>query len=1027
LKIGSFGFFWAQNISLKFQQEQQTVEIDNVWISSKLSRELPRYFELCFGEVRIRTDLQKGPGFQPSVPETPREADGNENRADLTLKPSLLRLLSQLFSIHMDSINIIVLHMATSESLWHIQASKTRLLLNGDGKSLTCEVSLTKVNSKVLRSSQLDDTCLVELALALSVSLEISSKRRLVGVRLRVRSLQAELHEGLFCSPLLHHVTAGAQRGSVGEQPSPGPGKPLKSLSLLSRDTLQLIPRRVEVKLENTSVVLSMNSQKRHLNWSLKLLQFLYQREEEQIPLRNFTPTSDLDQMSVDLQLEDGLLLSQSRQRIVCLNSLKTSVQVTAIDLSAAVLGNTCIVPIVHSRHQEFSHWLSLLAQEYRCQAVPVPSQGHKGRSYPQIIAPIILCVSLSNVNVSVQLGDTPPFALGFNSISADYQHLRPQSVHQRAVLAVDHLCWRVGNDSHIQRAPHPPNMHVWGEALILDSFNLQGSYNQPLGMSSAQSDTLFLDCTIRGLQVESSDTCTECLARVLPLFCPRPSGAELAKQPPSSSSEPWGLLWKVDLKVEDVNLFTLSALVGALELRLDTLTCVSYHSSIRSLEVQCGEGLAVLWSPPDHMHLYHHTLATLQCHEALQSALGHRTPHSLPPESPASHPATPTETLAPLQPDGTPPKRLLSLSLELSSAKLTAFVSEANYISLAAERTSVSWHGGSLHSYCPELAAGFDGHSIFSFKEVEVKLLPELEEVILHRCAFPTLRTLRNRGWAFSFASVTIEFPYQYDFSRTLDAAVGVQKWLKGLHRRGRPASTALPPDLLLKVTHFSWVFLDDVFEVKLRDNYELMKDESKESAKRLQLLDAKVAALRKQHGELLPARKIEELYASLEKKNIEIYIQRSRRLYANTPMRRALLTWTLAHLELVAMADESFHGTERVLEQMRDLDGVSPFPPEGLEMVTQWCRMMKGRVGSFFVRIRDYPRYLFEIRNWQLSGRLIGAEQCGQACSRRRQVLKLGLPWGDATVERNMPPLKFYHDFHCKSWRGRGGSVLG
>ncbi|XP_066419511.1 bridge-like lipid transfer protein family member 2 [Molothrus aeneus] len=1057
LKIGSFGFFWAQNISLKFQREQQTVEIDNIWISSKLSRELPRYFELCFGEVRIRTDLQKGPGLQPSVPEAPREADGNESKTDLTLKPSLLRLLSQLFSIHMDSINIMVLHVATSESLWHIQASQTRLLLNGNGKSLTCEVSLTKVNSKVLRSSQLDDTCLAELALALSLSLEISSKRRLVGIRLCVRTLQAELHEGLFCSPLLHHVTAGAQHSSVGEEPSTGPGEPSKSLSVLSRDTLKLIPRRVEMKLENTSMVLSMNSQKRHLTWSLKLLQFLYQREEEQIPLRNFTPTSDLDQMSVDLQLEDGLLLSQSRQRIVCLNSLKTSVQVTAIDLSAAVLLNTCII---HYRHQEFSHWLGLLAQEYRCQAVPVPSQGHKGRSYPQILAPIILCASLSNVNVSVQLGDTPPFALGFNSISADYQHLRPQSVHQRAVLAVDHLCWRVGNDSHIQRAPHPPNMHVWGEALILDSFNLQGSYNQPLGMSSAQSDTLFLDCTIRGLQVESSDTCTECLARVLPLFCPKPAGAELAKQPPSASSEPWGLLWKVDLKVEDVNLFTLSAVVGALELRLDTLTVlgsaesctlsvqgmvlalvksitekmqpcckapaipnpvanvsvlsVTYHSSIRSLEVQCGEGLAVLWSPPDHMHLYHHTLATLQCREALRSALGHRTLPSLPPESPVSHPATPTESPAPLQPKGPPPKRLLSLSLELSSAKLTAFVSEANYISLAAERTSVSWHGGALHGYCPELAAGFDGHSIFSFKEVEVKLLPELEEVVRHRDAFPALRTLRNRGWAFSFASVTIEFPYQYDFSRTLDAAVGVQKWLKGLHRPGRPSSTALPPDLLLKVTHFSWVFLDDVFEVKLRDNYELMKDESKESAKRLQLLDAKVAALRKQHGELLPARKIEELYASLEKKNIEIYIQRSRRLYANTPMRRALLTWTLAHLELVAMADESFHGTERVLEQMRDMDDVSPFPTEGLEMVTQWCRMMKGTVGSFFVRIRDYPRYLFEIRNWQLSGRLLGAEQCGQACSRRRQLLKLGLPWGDATVERNMPPLKFYHDFH-------------
>lgn len=163
-----------------------------------------------------------------------------------------------------------------------------------------------------------DDTCLAELALALSLSLEISSKRRLGGVRLCIRTLQAELHEGLFCSPLLHHVTAGTQHSSAGGEPStgqdkdrdklwagqglvaptvalepkgfgcgithslllqgvgvwanpscdspcpsPGLGEPSKSLSVLSRDTLKLIPKRVEMKLENTSMVLSMNSQKR--------------------------------------------------------------------------------------------------------------------------------------------------------------------------------------------------------------------------------------------------------------------------------------------------------------------------------------------------------------------------------------------------------------------------------------------------------------------------------------------------------------------------------------------------------------------------------------------------------------------------------------------------------------------------------------------------------------------------------------------------------------------------------------------
>lgn len=138
-------------------------------------------------------------------------------------------------------------------------------------------------------------------------------------------------------------------------------------------------------------------------------------------------------------------------------------------------------------------------------------------------------------------------------------------------------------------------------------------------------------------------------------------------------------------------------------------------------------------------------------------------------------------------------------------------------------------------------------------------------------------------------------------------------------------------------------------MFEIKLRDNYELMKDESKESSKRLQLLDKKVADQRKQHGELLPARKIEELYTSLERKHIEIYIQRSRRLYSNTPMRKSLLTWTVSDLELVALADQSLHGPQQVREQLRDVDGVSPFPREGLPQVVQWCRAIKFNLTAF------------------------------------------------------------------------------
>lgn len=294
---------------------------------------------------------------------------------------------------------------------------------------------------------------------------------------------------------------------------------------------------------------------------------------------------------------------------------------------------------------------------------------------------------------------------------------------------------------------------------------------------------------------------------------------------------------------------------------------------------------------------------------------------------------------------------RALCLRVELGCTRLTAHVSEQNYILLHTEALSVSKHAGSIRVHSPSLIFNFDGNNIVSFQGLDVETQTELTEMKLHRDTFPFLTTLHNRVWVLNTPSLAVEFPYQYNFSNTFDMAISVQKWLKTLHRSPSQADTVqcLPPDLVFKISQFSFVFLDDIFEIKLRDNYELMKDESKESAKRLHLLDKKVADLRKQHGELLPARKIEELYSSLEKKHIEIYIQRSRRLYVNTPMRKSLLTWTVSDLELVALADESLHGPERVREQLRDIDGISPFPRDGLPLVVQWCRAVKFKLAAF------------------------------------------------------------------------------
>ncbi|XP_010863616.2 protein KIAA0100 isoform X3 [Esox lucius] len=1076
LKIKSVGLFSVSGISIQFQP-QHTLEIDKLWISSKLlNQNLPRCLAFCVGETRVRVDLQEALNRQ-----TPKSCDGGGS-GKVPVSPAVLRFLSQLLSFHIDSINVMVLNLALSESLWHMTTSSIDLLLDHQSKKLAWDFSVGQLSSKVLKSSRLQDMCLAEVSLSLVLCGDVSLPELRPGrLALCVRTLLAELHEGLFLSQLLPPAAPLEKAVSVAECE----GDNYVQTEAVERFH-QLMPQKVNVEFDNTNITLSMHSQKRHLNWTLKSLKVGYGRDDEQLPLRSFTPELSFPQSSLELLLEDGLLLSQSRQRILCLNTLRTVLQATSVDISGSVTVNTCII---HYRHQEFSHWLDLFPWE---QLIPRKAAHSKSpveylhtllsyRHFPHLDAPVMISSSVSNVNVSVQLGDTPPFALGFISATTELQHLldistnaeslKFQNVHRRLSLSLDHFWWRVGQGSHIQQTPHPPGKHVWGEALILDSLTLQvtqachkGSVNKPQSESSSHSESVNVESSLKGLQLEVSETCALCLSRLLSLCnLANDRRLEASEQPPpgsgpdpvngTSSPSQGAFYFKIDCNLEDANVFTLSNVAGAVSLRVDTVkgqasaesstvsvrgVCVSvvkaltetmepccpsaqmpnpvlslsslafcHHVTTRNVEVQCEEDLVVLWTPSDHMFLYHHATETQGCWASLCDSLG------LPekrvekggadsPES-ASAKASPTHSRT----------RDLSVRVELGQTRFTAQVAEHNYLLLHTEALSLSTHSGSMYIRSPQLLLNFDGNDIFSFKDLEVQTHPD--QALEQRHLFPFLSTRHNRVWVFTCPGLAIEFPYQYNFSNTFDKFISVQKWLKSLHRSPghTPAPQHLPPDLVFKISHFSFVFLDDVFEIKLRDNYELMKDESKESSKRLQLLDKKVADLRKQHGELLPARKIEELYTSLERKHIEIYIQRSRRLYSNTPMRKSLLTWTVSDLELVALADQSLHGPERVREQLRDIDGISPFPRDGLPLVVQWCRAVQFNLTAFLVRIRDYPRYLFEIREWELSGRLIGTEQDGQGRARHKQTVPLGQPWGDVIINRNMPPLKFYCDF--------------
>ena len=84
------------------------------------------------------------------------------------------------------------------------------------------------------------------------------------------------------------------------------------------------------------------------------------------------------------------------------------------------------------------------------------------------------------------------------------------------------------------------------------------------------------MESSLKGLQVELSETCALCLSRLLSLICvPRdtePQLSDVSSVSPSSDdgvqpvpSSQMHLLFKLDCCLEDVNVFTLSNLAGKL------------------------------------------------------------------------------------------------------------------------------------------------------------------------------------------------------------------------------------------------------------------------------------------------------------------------------------------------------------------------------------------------------------------------------------------------------------------------------
>ncbi|CAG4913256.1 unnamed protein product [Colias eurytheme] len=308
------------------------------------------------------------------------------------------------------------------------------------------------------------------------------------------------------------------------------------------------------------------------------------------------------------------------------------------------------------------------------------------------------------------------------------------------------------------------------------------------------------------------------------------------------------------------------------------------------------------------------------------------------------------------------------------------------------------------------------NGDEIITVEGYSMERVSDDPDIRIERKANEGFKLMWNKVWSVNIDSIRVIFPYKHRFAEAVQGDfVSLFKWIKHVHgikKKPFTQDSPLPSDLHIKIEEILIEMSDDPFEVKLRDNYELLEDEYKESQKRRTMLDAKVQELCKPHL-FLPAGKVEELYAALRQKDAQIYVQRCR---AAPPPRSRLVACCLARLALLALADPALHGAHNAARRLRDIDCDSPWPEEGIEFTTLWCRMINVSVASWQLRLRDFPQPLLSMSEMRLWGTMLAAEEQAPPRAVRTVVIDQGEPWGKFELERSMMPLKWYYDLCCE-----------
>lgn len=257
-----------------------------------------------------------------------------------------------------------------------------------------------------------------------------------------------------------------------------------------------------------------------------------------------------------------------------------------------------------------------------------------------------------------------------------------------------------------------------------------------------------------------------------------------------------------------------------------------------------------------------------------------------------------------------------VELLVKLTTGKRVAFTSPS---------LQLGWSQEDFLGETANLTVLFDSHTIVHSTNLSIRTTQTCKEADAARRNFPELTTRSNRMLYFIASQLAFDFPYEYDFGGAFEELLNLKKWIKSIHNLSSAPfkeGDLLPRDWTVAIDELVFSMEDDEFEAKLRKNHLLLLDECYESERRQQLLEVKLDEMRSTNFMLLTSSRIEELYKSLRERNAEIYVRRSKQLYDAVPESPNLFTWACKAVKLLVLADDSFHGKENVIKQIRQMD---------------------------------------------------------------------------------------------------------